>query len=120
MAGAGEVGGMNINLHIDRLVLDGLPLLPRDRLRLQAALEAELIHLLTVNGLTADIDRSVARVAGAPIQITQDANMTVVGQEIARSVYAGIGIDDSMRPPVGTSSQPGPYNDQATKGPALL
>lgn len=42
---------MNIHLHIDRLVLDGIALAPRERARLQAALEQELRRLLA-GGLT--------------------------------------------------------------------
>lgn len=41
---------MNINLHIDRLILEDIDLSPSERLRLQAAIEAELSNLLTVHG----------------------------------------------------------------------
>ena len=41
---------MNINLHIERLILDGLPIEPRQRAQVQAAVEAELARLLRPAG----------------------------------------------------------------------
>ena len=40
---------MNVRLHIDRLVLDGVAV--SDRARLAASLEAELAHLIATRGL---------------------------------------------------------------------
>ena len=37
---------MNINLHIERIVLDGMPFESRDRAKLQAAIETEITALL--------------------------------------------------------------------------
>ena len=42
---------MNIELHIERLVLDGLPLGALDAVRVRAAVEAELSRLLTEGGI---------------------------------------------------------------------
>ena len=43
----------NIHLHIERLILDGLPIERAQGPHVQAAVEAELARLLTENGLDA-------------------------------------------------------------------
>ena len=45
----------NIHLHIERLVLDGLPIDRGQGPHVQAAVEAELTRLLTENGLDATL-----------------------------------------------------------------
>lgn len=46
---------MNINLRIERLVLDGISPSPGERLMLRAAVEAELTRLLTSGGLSDEL-----------------------------------------------------------------
>lgn len=84
---------MNVNLHIERLVLDGVPLAPGDRPLLRAAVEGELSRLLTEGGLSAGLRSGGAMptVRANPMLIHGDANPSRMGQEIARSVYGGIG-----------------------------
>ncbi|MBA3946490.1 MAG: hypothetical protein H0X37_18235 [Herpetosiphonaceae bacterium] len=84
---------MNINLHIDRLVLDGIELAPGQRLLLQAAVEAELGRLLTEGGIapTLQTGGTLPRVSGGTMQMTNPNNPQSLGQEIARSVYGGLG-----------------------------
>ena len=84
---------MNINLHIDRLVLDGLPIEHQDGLRVKAAVEAELSRLLTANGLANSLRAGVAMpsVPAPGIQMSRDRNPTRLGQEIGRAIYGGIG-----------------------------
>ena len=45
----------NIHLHIERLILDGLPIECAQGPHVQAAVEAELARLLTENGLDATL-----------------------------------------------------------------
>lgn len=79
---------MNINLHIDRLILEDIDLSPSQHLRLQASIEAELSHLLTINGLPPHwqngnwVPRLSTRFKKAAI-----TNPTQLGQQIAQSIY---------------------------------
>ena len=50
---------MSVHLHIERLVVDGLPLSQHEAERMQAALEAELVQLL-VGGIGPILPASVA------------------------------------------------------------
>lgn len=85
---------MNINLHIERLVLDGVPLAPSGRPLLQAAVETELTRLLASGGLSDALQSGGAlyNVRTAGIQLTGDAGPARLGQQIAQSVYGGIGV----------------------------
>ncbi|HJV48382.1 MAG TPA: hypothetical protein VJ549_03810 [Geothrix sp.] len=51
---------MNLHLRIDRLVLEGTDLTPRDRARLQAALGSELAALLRSRGLSRELAQGLA------------------------------------------------------------
>ncbi|MBD2102589.1 hypothetical protein [Leptolyngbya sp. FACHB-261] len=86
---------MNINLQIDRLILNGIDLSPSQRRRLQVAIEGELAHLLTVQGLPADWQAG-GTIANLPANLTvtpaqasaQDPSS--LGQQIAQSIYTGL------------------------------
>lgn len=84
---------MNINLHIDRLILDGLPISHSQGPLVQAAVEAELARLLTENGLTANLQAGIAvpSVRANGIQFTSGSSPAQMGMQIAQSVYSGIG-----------------------------
>lgn len=84
---------MNINLHIERLILDGLPLERSQGPHVQAAVEAELAHLLTTNGLGEQFQSGGAMpsVPAAGIQLENGSSSIGIGQQIAQSVYGSIG-----------------------------
>jgi len=83
---------MNINLHIERLVLDGVNIAPGQRHLLQASVETELTRLLSNGGLTPAFIQGLAlpRITVKAIQLPGN-NATQIGQRIAQSVYGGIG-----------------------------
>lgn len=83
---------MNINLHIERLVLDGVNIAPHQGPLLQQALQTELTRLLATGGLSDGLTRGIAlpRLSASNIQLT-DNNPTQLGRQIAQSVYGGIG-----------------------------
>ncbi len=84
---------MNINVHIERLILDGVPVAHRERPMLQAAVEAELARLLISEGLAPNLQAGSALpyVPGGSIQLASDGNPKTLGQQIAQAVYGGIG-----------------------------
>lgn len=84
---------MNINLSIERLILDGIAIPHAQRPLLQAAVEAELGRLLTENGLSAElmVGGAMPHVPAGSIHLTPDANPIQMGQQIAQAVYRGIG-----------------------------
>ncbi|MCF6218061.1 MAG: hypothetical protein L3J62_11760 [Gammaproteobacteria bacterium] len=83
---------MNINLHIERLVLDGVALEPHQRPALKASLEAELASLLGRNGVGAGLHNggAVDAIRADSIAIGGKNEPSGLGKQIARSVYGGI------------------------------
>lgn len=83
---------MNIHVHIDSLVLDGLPVDAGDGGLVQAALEAELTRLLAAGALAPGLRAGGARpsVPSEEIDLTGDATPATLGQRIGEAVYGGI------------------------------
>ncbi|MDT4331506.1 hypothetical protein ACQE3E_13815 [Methylomonas sp. MED-D] len=83
---------MNIHLHIERLVLDGVDLAGHSRGELQAGMTAELTRLLSEGGLATHLvgGGALPRLSTNAVQLTGN-NPTQIGQQIAQSVYRGIG-----------------------------
>lgn len=84
---------MNIELHIERLILDGVAVEPGRSGALRAALEAELTRLLSAGGLSPDLAGGVAlpRVSAGAVQLGGEVEPAELGRQIAGSVYGGIG-----------------------------
>jgi hypothetical protein len=83
---------MNINLHIERLVLDDVAVGPGGSQQLQQTVQAELVRLLTAGGLSSELAGGAAlpTVPGKTIQTGGD-NAGQLGRQIAGSIYSGIG-----------------------------
>jgi hypothetical protein len=82
---------MNIHLHIERLVLDGVSV---DQPRvLRAALEQELAGRLMQGGLSRELRSGGAlpSVGGGAIELGQGSHPARLGAQIAGAVYRGIG-----------------------------
>lgn len=84
---------MNINLHIERLVLDGVNVAPGQRHLLQTSIAAELTRILAEGGLSSDLAQgtNLSRLSGSSIQINESGKPAQLGQQIAQSIYGGIG-----------------------------
>lgn len=84
---------MNVNLHIERLILEGIPLSMREREVLETAVTTELTRLISESGLPAVMPTSgvVPSLAAGTVQLGPDNNPTLLGQQIAQAVYGGNG-----------------------------
>lgn len=84
---------MNINVSIERLILEGIALPHSQRPIVQAAVETELARLLTADGLASLLmtGGTLPVIPGRSIQLSSDGNPGMLGQQIARAVYGGIG-----------------------------
>ena len=82
---------MNINLHIERLVLEGVDIAPYQRHLLHASLTAELARMFGNSSLAPSFAEgfSLAHVSTGDVQLAGN-NPTQLGQQIAQSVYGGI------------------------------
>ena len=83
---------MNVKLHIERLVLDGVAASGQPQL-LQAAVQAELTRLLTEGGIAPALAGGTAlpRIALPGIAAGPGDSPAALGTRIAGAVYGGIG-----------------------------
>jgi hypothetical protein len=84
---------MSIKLHIEHLVLDGLPIARHHGPSVQAAIEAELGRLLGKGGIAHPLAHGAAlpRANGRPIRVARETGAAGLGNQIAASIYSGIG-----------------------------
>lgn len=84
---------MNIQVHIERLILDEVTLGAAERPGLRLAVEAELGRLLAERGIASGLESGVAldSVRGGAVQLTRGAGATGLGKQVAQAVYGGIG-----------------------------
>lgn len=92
MAKTGRDGLVNVNIYIERLVLNGLSISYHQQPLLQAAVETELTHLFTTNGMANGLltGSAVSHISVGDIQLADDSDPTNLGQQIARAVYEGL------------------------------
>jgi hypothetical protein len=86
-------GEVNINLHIERLVLDGVSVEPHQQPMLKATIETELGRLLAQNGIAPDLQSgdAINTIRTDSIDVGEKNEPSHLGRQIARSVYGGIG-----------------------------
>jgi hypothetical protein len=80
-----------VELHIERLVLDGVPLGPGGERALRAALEARLTELVAASAARQPFaGESVARVRATPMTLAGGAGAAALGRGLADSVYRSL------------------------------
>jgi hypothetical protein len=84
---------VKINIHIDRLVLDGFDLARSQRPLMQEAFERELGRLLLRDGLTSELSSDVRlpSLQVPAVQIDNTNNPHAFGEQVAQAVHKGIG-----------------------------
>ena len=84
---------MNITLHIERLILEGLPVTGGQGPLVRGAVEQELARLLATHGLSDALRTggAVPQVKGQDFEIAMGSPPARLGHQIAQSVYGGIG-----------------------------
>jgi hypothetical protein len=78
---------MKINLHIERLVLDGLPASGRDGPAIERALRQELSWLLANTHFTQG--QAIASLRGTDLTLSK-ADPKSIGRKIATSLHGGL------------------------------
>jgi hypothetical protein len=84
---------VRISLHIETLVLDGVPLARGQQPRLEAAVIEALAQRLGEGALASQLAASGGRevVQATPIRVGQRPDARVLGTQIAASIHAGLG-----------------------------
>ena len=83
---------MNIHLHIERLVLDGLPVERGQGAHVQATIEAELTRLFTDRGVPSGLASggAIPALDGGSFDVAPDARPDRIGVQVAQAVYGGL------------------------------
>lgn len=81
---------MNVELHIEELVLHGFA--PGDRYRIGEAVELELQRLLTEQGAPHFFSGNVelGQISAGTFNVEPNAKSEVIGAQVARAVYEGM------------------------------
>jgi hypothetical protein len=96
---------MNLNVHIDRLVVDDGLFPPEETGSLRAAAQAELARLLATGGLAPELlaGGTLPGRPGGTLDLTAAAGPVAAGRDLARAMFAGLGAS----PPAGSPPPPG-------------
>jgi len=83
----------SVHLHIERLILDGLPVTTARGALVQAAVESEIPRLLGADGLSASLrlGGALPSVAGGSIQLSSNPGPVDLGKQIATAVSGALG-----------------------------
>lgn len=95
----------SIELHIEELVLHGLPLTRRQGSDVQAAVETELARLLTTQGLKHSTSGATPHLSAGSIQFAGNDHPSRLGHQIAHAIYGGL-----------TPNQASPRQTQSIEG----
>jgi hypothetical protein len=84
---------MKINVHIERLILDGLPIERRDGPAVQAAVEAELARLFNSGQLAPALlsGGAIPSLRADSIELKETVSPNGLGQQIAQAVHGSLG-----------------------------
>ena len=102
---------MKIHLHIDRLILEGLPVNSRQGPQIGSAIQEELTRLLEAHGLSGGLRRgiSVPRMRVGTLQVSAESQPGKLGTGIARAVHEGLGSAKEPRAAKARVSNPGGF-----------
>lgn len=83
---------MNVNLHIDSIVLDGVELGQEQGVLLQQTVCSKLVKSLMEHGVGPSFGDSCDRemIRGHAIQLGSRVDVATVGPQLAGSIYAGV------------------------------
>lgn len=90
---------MNIDVHIERLILDGLPVKGSDGSVIQAAVETELSRLLTEQGLAGMSAGAPTNLSAGQIELARETKPARLGHQIAQAIHTCVRPTPATPPP---------------------
>jgi hypothetical protein len=84
---------MNIRIHVERLILNGLPVEARESALVQAAVEAELTRLLFERGIPGALQTGVNndRIFAPTLRLNSSPYAKEIGTQIGAGIYNAFG-----------------------------
>lgn len=91
-----------INVHIERVVLDQVPVSAGERSLFQATIETELKRLLRIHGLSDELRKGVAlaHVRTGAVQIGKEGGPVKLGADVAGAVHQGLAHHSRTQPSI--------------------
>lgn len=82
---------MNLELHIEELVLHGFA--HRDQARIQRSIEQELTRLFTEQGVPASLSTTneIQQLPGSSLNVRVGMSVEAIGSQVAQAIYGGMG-----------------------------
>lgn len=98
---------MRVHLHIDRIVLEGVPLSGAETARLTRALERTLAHEVACGGIDVASLRgeALAAIVAPAISVAAGARGAEVGEALAKSIHASLAPSLGARPEASRNGQ---------------
>jgi hypothetical protein len=92
---------MNLHLHIERIVLEGLPTAIRDAQTLHAAVESRLSQLFLESGITWPpyFSSTLSQLRSRDIRLEAPSDTALVGKQIAEAIRSTISAADLSATP---------------------
>ena len=81
---------MSINVSIERLILEGLPVNHAQGGLVQVAVETELARLLSEQGTNHVSGGAVPSLSPGPIEVSRDSKPAQLGHQIAQAIYSSL------------------------------
>jgi len=88
---------MNINGHIERLILGGVPVTSDQTDSVHAAVKTELARLLANKGLDCSFGYAVPHLTSSSIQLSRVSKPSLLGHQIAQAIYGGLSPAAELR-----------------------
>ena len=82
--------GPGVRLHIERLVLEGVPVTQAQAPDIQAAIESELVQLLSSRDLSGISASASGRISAGQLNVSRKINSERFGRQIARKIHHGL------------------------------
>lgn len=88
---------MKLNLHIDRVIFDGLPLSSHEAHAVHAALSGELARMIANSGIMLPSSAAIPMLAAGTMTTGAEITPCALGRDVAGALYRVIGGPASTR-----------------------
>jgi hypothetical protein len=93
-----DINNTELNIRIDRVVLDGISLTSYEQQRLKESVERELTGMFLTNGIPPGIEKAPVRIKGDAIQLQeQKPAPDRLGKQVAESIYNGLASEQGNK-----------------------
>lgn len=109
---------MRVNVHIERLVVEGLAMTIKERRGFDAALRSELARLLAGSGMQAVSGMALSALIGPDVRLGREASASQWGEQIASAVHVSLVHPRPVRNP-GPAAAPLGREEVIHDGPGI-